>query len=83
MEVNGYYPNILVEHKALLPLGVNVTKLFGWNTDFSPKLRNWKKIVLKHEPSQNVQKYTHKLFIDFRIAYFCCFSLDFLDLQFK
>ena len=29
MEVNGYYPNILVEHKALLPLGVNVTKLFG------------------------------------------------------
>ena len=36
-----------------------------------------------HEPSQNVQKYTHKLFIDFRIAYFCCFSLDFLDLQFN
>ena len=61
---------------------------------WGPEILIWKKFVLMSEPALKCknnaifkQKYTIKLFISFKMASSCCFSLggnlDFLQLKFK
>ena len=64
---------------TLIPV-VDVIKLFLDEIRISPKLRNWKMVVLMSEPEQKYgnnaisnQNYTFKLLIAFKIAYSCCF----------
>ena len=88
LSVLGFrYKKPLCKHPCLIDFEksgpiVDVIKLILEEISISTKLRNWIKFVLMSEPAQKCknyvlfkQNYTLELFVAFKMAYSCCFSI--------